>query len=76
MEHEKIAKLLGPHNELKQDVQRKALMRAQYEGLDKSAEVTSNNSPYYKDVQRLAMDRYCYYPCFKCGKVISKNDIV
>ena len=61
--------LLKPIRELYDDVSRKALMRAQFENLDKTPDITTPGSPYYGDVLRLAMDRYCYYPCNKCGKV-------
>lgn len=42
-----------------EDVKRKALMRLEYEGLDKGR----------ADPAAYAMDRYAYYVCFKCNKV-------
>ena len=42
-----------------EDVRRKALMRLEYEGLDKGR----------PDPAAYAMDRYAYYVCFKCKKV-------
>lgn len=42
-----------------EDVRRKAVMRLEYEGLDKGR----------PDLASYAMDRYAYYVCFKCTKV-------
>ncbi|XP_014287849.1 E3 ubiquitin-protein ligase MYCBP2 isoform X3 [Halyomorpha halys] len=58
MEHKILAKQLEPVKELMEDVRRKALMRLEYEGLDKGR----------LDPAAYAMDRYAYYVCFKCKK--------
>ncbi|QQP38463.1 Putative E3 ubiquitinprotein ligase MYCBP2like [Caligus rogercresseyi] len=50
------------------DVQRKALMRLEYEGLNVCEALNQKGSRYYKDPISLALDRYAYYVCFKCGK--------
>jgi E3 ubiquitin-protein ligase MYCBP2 len=49
---------------LKEDVKRKAVMRLKYEGIDK--EVIDDQ----KDLATYAMERYAYYVCSKCQKVI------
>ncbi|XP_073976386.1 MYC binding protein highwire isoform X3 [Rhodnius prolixus] len=58
MEHQVLVKQLEPVKELMEDVRRKALMRLEYEGLDKGR----------PDPASYAMDRYAYYVCFKCKK--------
>lgn len=58
--------LLDPIKALYEEVKRKALMRLQYEGLEGSPEITSQTSPYFNNREQFAMDRYCYYPCYKC----------
>lgn len=47
-----LADLLDPIKELKAVVEKKAAMRAEYEGVDPAE----------------AMKKFAYYPCFKCGK--------
>lgn len=59
MDHPVLSELLTPVKLLYEDVKRKALMRLEYEGLDKARV----DPAYY------AMDRYAYYVCFKCNKV-------
>ncbi|XP_045202849.2 E3 ubiquitin-protein ligase MYCBP2-like isoform X2 [Mercenaria mercenaria] len=66
--HSKLSELLDPVQELYEDVKRKAMTRLQFEGLDKSDQVTNRSSTYYNNPAKFAMDRYCYYPCFKCKK--------
>ncbi|KAL1131023.1 hypothetical protein AAG570_012261 [Ranatra chinensis] len=58
IEHPILTKELEPIRELMEDVKRKALMRLEYEGLDKGR----------PDPASYAMDRYAYYVCFKCKK--------
>lgn len=62
--HESLIELLEPINALKDDVKRKAIMRLRYEGIDK--EIIDEQ----KDLAIYAMDRYAYYVCCKCQKVI------
>ncbi|XP_075230357.1 E3 ubiquitin-protein ligase MYCBP2-like isoform X2 [Lycorma delicatula] len=58
MDHPVLNGLLAPIRQLYEDVRRKALMRLEYEGLDKGR----------ADPATYAMDRYAYYVCFKCSK--------
>ncbi|CAD5120813.1 DgyrCDS9371 [Dimorphilus gyrociliatus] len=60
--HPKLLPLTKPIIELYQDVERKALMRLDYEGFDKKE---MNDT---KDVAIFAMNRYAYYVCSKCEK--------
>lgn len=71
MEHPELDALLTPLRALRDDVKRKAIMRLSYEGLDKSEAIVSQTSPYCGKPDLFAMERYCYYPCFKCTKVDS-----
>ncbi len=34
--------------------------------MDKDKELTSQNSPYYKQPERYAMDTFAYYLCYRC----------
>lgn len=69
MEHPELFPLLAPIKVLYDDVMRKAMMRLQYEGLEKSDAITNANSPHYNKPDRYAMERYCYYQCYKCNQV-------
>lgn len=60
MDHPVLGELLAPISSLLEDVRRKAVMRLEYEGLDKGR----------LDPAAYAMDRYAYYVCYKCTKVI------
>ncbi|CAG0913072.1 unnamed protein product [Notodromas monacha] len=68
MEHPALADLLEPIRTLFDDVQRKALMRLRYEGLDKCESITAPGGRFFDDPSGFAMDRYAYYVCFKCDK--------
>jgi len=67
--HALLDEVLLPVRELFEDVQRKALMRLEYEGLNQADEIASPGGRYFKDPAGFAMDRYAYYVCFKCKKV-------
>jgi E3 ubiquitin-protein ligase MYCBP2 len=69
MDHPELQSLLNPIYELYEEVKRKALTRLQYEGLEKSDQIINSASPYYNNPEQFAMDRYCYYSCFKCKRV-------
>ena len=47
-------------------VKHKALERLEYEGMKSCKELTDPASRYFKKPAELAMDRYSYYPCYKC----------
>lgn len=70
IEHPVLSELLKPIKELYEDVRRKALMRLEYEGLHRAVAITSPGAKFYNDPTAYAMDRYAYYVCFKCNKVI------
>lgn len=65
-----IKDLLDPIKELYDDVRRKALMRLEYEGLHKSEAITTPGARFYNDPAGFAMNRYAYYVCYKCKKVL------
>lgn len=65
-----IKDLLDPIKELYDDVRRKALMRLEYEGLHKSEAITTPGARFHNDPAGFAMNRYAYYVCFKCKKVL------
>uniref|UniRef100_A0A8D8RF51 RCR-type E3 ubiquitin transferase n=1 Tax=Cacopsylla melanoneura TaxID=428564 RepID=A0A8D8RF51_9HEMI len=58
IQHKALSDVLKPVRALLEDVKRKAVMRLEYEGLDKVG----------GDLAQYAMDKYAYYVCFKCNK--------
>ncbi|CAH2036091.1 unnamed protein product, partial [Iphiclides podalirius] len=62
MSHWSLEELLAPIRQLCEEVRRKALMRLEYEGL---AEAQGRATV---DLATVAMERYAYYVCHKCGK--------
>lgn len=68
IEHERLQDLLQPLQNLYADVQRKARMRLEYEGLMHHSDITTPGAKYYHDPTGYAMEKYAYYLCFKCDK--------
>ncbi|PIK37591.1 putative E3 ubiquitin-protein ligase MYCBP2 [Apostichopus japonicus] len=66
--HKSLQEDLAPIQTLEADVRRKALMRLEYEGLDKCEAVTTPGARYHNNPAGFAMNRYAYYVCFKCSK--------
>ncbi|KAJ8027887.1 E3 ubiquitin-protein ligase MYCBP2 [Holothuria leucospilota] len=66
--HKSLKDDLDPIQALEADVRRKALMRLEYEGLDKCEAVTTPGARYHNNPAGFAMNRYAYYVCFKCQK--------
>lgn len=63
MYHDSMKVLFTPVWELMKDVRKKALMRLEYEGCPSN----------YEDPGTYAMEKYAYYVCFKCKKVIESQ---
>ncbi|XP_070552183.1 E3 ubiquitin-protein ligase MYCBP2-like isoform X2 [Ptychodera flava] len=68
IEHGVLRDLLSAIRALEEDVQRKAVMRLEYEGLHKCEAITTPGARFYNDPTGFAMNRYAYYVCFKCKK--------
>ncbi|KRT81356.1 hypothetical protein AMK59_5684, partial [Oryctes borbonicus] len=68
IEHDVLKELLAPVQELFNDVQRKALLRLEYEGLLSSDAIATPGGRFYNNAAAYAMDRYAYYVCYKCNK--------
>lgn len=68
IEHPSLQELLRPIRVLFEDVQRKALMRLEYEGLHRSEAITTPGARFFNDSTNYAMERYAYYVCSKCSK--------
>ncbi|XP_033112056.1 E3 ubiquitin-protein ligase MYCBP2-like [Anneissia japonica] len=68
MENKMLEAMLEPIRTLQQDVKRKALMRLEYEGLNKCEAITMPGARFYQDPAGFAINRYAYYVCFKCKK--------
>ncbi|KAG1690694.1 E3 ubiquitin-protein ligase MYCBP2 [Nymphon striatum] len=68
IDHSLLQDLLNPIRMLYEDVRRKALMRLEYEGLNKVEEIMLAKTKFHNDAAGFAMDRYAYYVCYKCKK--------
>lgn len=51
---------------IEDDVVKKAVERAKFEGLEKNPRVLDPNDVYYNDIKKFAMFKLAYYQCFKC----------
>ncbi|CAL4105006.1 unnamed protein product [Meganyctiphanes norvegica] len=66
--HWSLSQELEPIKSLMKDVQQKALMRLEFEGLTNDKDIITPGAPHYKDPTSFAMAHYAYYMCFKCKK--------
>jgi len=66
--HPLLKDLVDPIKTLFQDVQRKALLRLQYDGLENAPAITESGGQFFEDPAGFALARYAYYICHKCGK--------
>jgi len=73
IDHPVLKDLLKPIRDLYDDVKRKAMMRLEYEGLHKAEAITTPGARFYQEPAGFAMDRYAYYVCYKCNKVLKEN---
>lgn len=48
------------------EVQKKALQRIKFEGLDKDPRLNDPADDFYNNLQKWAMFKLAYYQCFKC----------
>lgn len=74
--HVELKPQLGPIELLYRDVEEKALMRLEYEGLAKSEAIMAEDARFYNDPSGFALEHYSYYLCFKCGKVYYGGEAV
>ncbi|KAF8386302.1 rpm-1 [Pristionchus pacificus] len=66
--HPSLSSLTEPLLALKKDVETKARMRLEYDGLMTCAAIIKPESEFHNRPLEYAMDRYVYVLCFKCGK--------
>lgn len=57
IDHQSLSELLQPIRLLHEDVQRKSLMRLEFEGLNQCEAITAPNSRFYQDPIGFAMER-------------------
>ena len=48
------------------EVNKKALERAKFEGIDKDPRLKDPNDTYFNNLQKFAVYKLAYYQCFKC----------
>ena len=63
--HPLLDDLLSDIRELFLDVQRKSLVRLEFEGLNNIEAITVPGGHYYNNPAGFAMDPYAYYVCYK-----------
>lgn len=63
---EEVTALVKTYIALHDLIQEKALKRLEFEKEDKLPRLEEPSDPYYHQPLRYAMDRFCYYQCFKC----------
>lgn len=68
IEHPSLKELTNPIWELYEEVKRKAALRLEYTGLDRSEDITTVGRPFYGKPADYAMDRFAYYLCHKCQR--------
>jgi len=66
--HLALKELLEPIVALKHTVERKALLRLEYESLAQCEEITSEGARFYQDPQGYAMHKFAYFLCYQCSK--------
>ncbi|GMT09517.1 hypothetical protein PFISCL1PPCAC_813, partial [Pristionchus fissidentatus] len=66
--HPSLSQLIEPLLSLKEDVEKKARMRLEYDGLLTCAAVIKQESEFFNRPVDYAMDRYVYVLCYKCDK--------
>jgi len=64
--HPMLEDLMAPIIALKENVERKSLMRLQYDNLEKAPEIVEKGGRFFEDPVGFAMSRYAYYVCHKC----------
>ena len=69
MKHKYLEPALKLILDLKEDVRRKALLRLKFENLHSHKEISEPTGRFYRNPEGFALERYCYYQCFKCKKV-------
>lgn len=68
IDHPALQDVLTPIRELHEEVKRKAETRLEYDGLTRSAEITTPGGPFHNKPAEYAMNRYAYYMCARCKK--------
>ena len=61
-----LALTVGLFQQLYREITDKAIKRLQFEGEDKLPRLSDPNDDYFQQPEKYAMDRFCYYECFKC----------
>ena len=62
-----ITEKVNTFKALYETVQEKAIKRLEFEKEDKLPRFETPSDPYYQQPHKYALDRYCYYQCFKCS---------
>ncbi|CAD8052967.1 unnamed protein product [Paramecium primaurelia] len=68
IKHKEIKNKINEALQLKLHVQELCLERLHIEGMKQAQELIDPKSQYYQKPQEFAMDKFCFYECFKCKK--------
>jgi len=72
--HEELGEVLESIIALKEEVERKALMRLEYDNLSQCQDITSPGGRFYQDPKGYAMNKFAYFLCYKCNKAYFGGD--
>ncbi|CAI2365681.1 unnamed protein product [Moneuplotes crassus] len=61
-----IIALMKETNDFEKEIIKKSIVKAKSDGYDKDPELLNSNSPFYKNLEALCMDKFCYYECYDC----------
>ena len=68
IDHPLLEELMAPVRLLKEEVERKALMRLEFEKKDKDPEIVEEGGAFFGKPAAFALNKYNYYMCCKCDK--------
>ncbi|CAD8171033.1 unnamed protein product [Paramecium pentaurelia] len=68
IKHKEIKNKINQALQLKLYVQELCLERLHIEGMKQAQELIDPKSQFYQKPQEFAMDKFCFYECFKCKK--------
>ncbi|CAD8076897.1 unnamed protein product [Paramecium primaurelia] len=68
VKHKEIQTKLNAASQLQLQIQDLCIERLDIEGMKQAKEITDPKSQYFQKPKEFAMDKFCFYQCFKCEK--------
>ncbi|XP_076822444.1 E3 ubiquitin-protein ligase MYCBP2-like isoform X2 [Clavelina lepadiformis] len=75
IKHPSLDCYLAPLRDLVREVERKALQRLEYEGLNECESITAIGGRFFNDRAGFALSKYAYYMCCKCKKAYYGGEV-